>query len=77
MESLNVDEGVDFTSPMSLEYFFDTSTTTGPGPCLTFGITDDNNFEGDHSFTVSVSSTSPPGISTTASTIVTITDDDG
>ena len=73
-------EDIDFTPPASLVYTFDTSTVTGQDECLTFDINNDNDFEGDHSFTVSVSPapTSPPGIIIGTDSIeVTIEDDDG
>ena len=71
--------GADYTLPQSLQYVFNTSTMSGDRLCLEFGILDDDNFEGDHSFVVSVSPpTSPPGITIgTDSVEVTIEDDDG
>ncbi len=39
--------------------FFPTTTTEGVQSCLYFAIIDDTALEGNHSFTVNISSTSP------------------
>lgn len=69
----------DYTEPASLTYTFNTSTMSGDRACLYFGVVDDRNFEGDHSFTVSVYlPTTPEGITVgTDSQSVTIEDNDG
>lgn len=75
---INLVAGEDYTLPNPLEYFFDTSTNIGDSRCLRFGILNDNNFEGDHNFRVSVFQTVPDGIVVPIDTlVVTIKDDDG
>ena len=71
--------GEDFSSPPSLLYTFPNTTVSGDQQCLLFAIFDDDAFEGDHSFIVSVSPpTSPPGITLGIDSVeVTIEDNEG
>ena len=74
----------DFTDPVSLAVVFSVNDPVAPPMeplCVTFNILDDEVLEGDHDFTVTISSLgsgSCAAISNTQSTtIVTIDDDEG
>ena len=72
--------GQDFTSPAMPTVVFNTGADNGDTVCTSITIIDDNDFEGDHSFTANIDSISPSTIdivlSTTAAEIV-IEDDQG
>jgi len=73
--------GTDFTAP-SLDFNFQVGTDTTA--CIDVTIIDDNNLEGDHTFTVNLMGVITPtltggmgGFGTTMSTTVTIQDPEG
>jgi len=72
--------GEDFTEPSPLQVTFSSGDLIGDTACTTLGIINDNNLEGDHEFTVSLETVTPPGpvISNSSSTAtVSIMDDEG
>ena len=72
--------GEDFTEPSLLQVTFSSDDLIGDTACITLGIINDNNLEGDHEFTVSLETVTPPGpvISNSSSTAtISIMDDEG
>ena len=72
--------GQDFTSPAMPTVVFNTGADNGDTVCTSITIIDDDDFEGDHSFTADIDAITPSTIdimlSTTAAEIV-IQDDEG
>jgi len=72
--------GQDFNAPSPPEVTFTSGDSVGAIDCATFVIIDDDNLEFDHEFTVSLSTITPTGpgiVMGSATTIVTINDDEG
>ena len=69
----------DFIVADPLMVTFPTTSVSGDTACAAITILDDDAFEGDHSFTVNLTSTTPTGVTigTVSSTTVTIQDNDG
>ena len=76
-----LDNGLDFVTPMMSDLIvtFTEGSGNGTSDCFTIEILDDNDFEGDHEFGLSVMSVSPAGIATPFAGFaqVTIMDNDG
>ena len=73
-----LDAGMDFVmlTGAQLEIMFNEGDGQGMTRCLNIPIIDDANFEGDHSFQVTVESISSTNVADGTSTVsVTITDD--
>ena len=79
LPSLLTAVGSDFTVADPLMVTFPTTSASGDTACADISILDDDAFEGDHSFTVNLTSTTPTGVTigTDSSTTVTIQDNDG
>ena len=71
--------GNDFTVADPLTVTFPTTSVSEDTACADITIVDDDVLEGDHSFTVQLTSTTPTGVTigTDSSTTVTIQDNDG
>ena len=72
--------GTDFNGANLEATFAVGSIQTGNTACVNISITDDDALEGNHSFTVSLVSTTPSGVNISASsatTTVNIEDNDG
>ena len=76
-----LDAGTDFLTPAvsDLIVTFPIGSGNGASDCFTIEILDDNDFEGDHEFGLSVMSVSPAGIATPFPGLIQITimDNDG
>ena len=80
LPSLLAVEDSDFSVADPLTVTFNSGTTSsGDTACADITILDDDALEGDHSFTVQLTSTTPTGVTigTDSSTTVTIQDNDG
>ena len=71
--------GMDYTTPADPTVTFAAGDGDGDSQCLSVTILNDDDFEGDHSFTVQIMSIEPPSvdIDTTAMGSAVIQDDDG
>lgn len=70
-------QGSDYT-PLNTQVIFPSGASNFQTQCVTIGIVDDNNFEGNQNFQVQISGITPPVASGTGSAVpVTIQDNNG